>query len=60
VDGFEEVGLADAVGAHDEHETGTQIQLEALVRAEVAERDRLDDQAVLALARAFSRGGGSA
>jgi hypothetical protein len=41
---LEQVRLARAVRAHDEHEAGTELQLEPRVRADVAERDLRDDQ----------------
>jgi hypothetical protein len=43
---FEEVRLAGAVRAGDEDEAGLQRELEPFVRAEVAERDVPDDQAL--------------
>ena len=43
---LEQVRLARAVRPHDEHETLRQPELERRVRADVPERDRLDDQVV--------------
>jgi hypothetical protein len=37
MNGLEEVRLADPIRPDEEHEAGAQRQLEALVRAEVAE-----------------------
>jgi hypothetical protein len=44
VQGFQKVRLAGAVRTHDEHEPGLEAELEACVRAVVAERDLGDDQ----------------
>jgi len=44
VERLEQVRLADAVRADGEDETGAQVELQPLVRPEVAERDVLDDQ----------------
>jgi hypothetical protein len=45
VERLEQVRLAGAVVTDDEYETGFECELEAGVRAEVAQRDRRDDQA---------------
>jgi hypothetical protein len=42
---LEQVRLADPVRPDREDETRTQVEIEPLVRPEVAERDVLDDQA---------------
>jgi len=44
VERLEQVRLADAVRPDREDEPGPQLQLQPLVRPEVAERDVLDDQ----------------
>jgi hypothetical protein len=41
---LEEVRLAGAVRTDDEHEPRLQLELELRVRADVPERDRLNDQ----------------
>jgi hypothetical protein len=41
---FEQVRLANAVGARDEDDAGDEIELELWIRAEVSERDVRDDQ----------------
>ena len=48
---LEQVRLAGAVLAHDEHDAGSQIEVERRVRAVVAERDVPDDQPASRLAR---------
>jgi hypothetical protein len=42
---FEQVRLSGAVGSCDENEPRLERELEPRVRANVAERNRLDDQA---------------
>src|SRR5579884_2408626 len=44
VERLEEVRLADSVRTHGEHEAGTKLQREPLVRPERCEMNRLDDQ----------------
>jgi hypothetical protein len=41
---LEQVRLPDAVRADREHEPGTQVELQPLVRPELAQRYVLDDQ----------------
>jgi hypothetical protein len=41
---LEQVGLAGAVRTDDENESRLEIEIETRVRADVAQRDRLDDQ----------------
>jgi hypothetical protein len=44
--GLEQIRLAGAVRAGDEHEARLEGELEPFVRSEVAEKDLADDQAV--------------
>ena len=46
---LEQVRLAGAVRADDEHEAGLELELEPRVRAEVPKRDSVDDQTVTVL-----------
>lgn len=48
---FEQVCLPGAVGPRNERQTGLQRKLETRVRANVAQRDRLDDQPKASLCR---------
>ena len=45
VERLEQVRLAGAVRSDHEHQARLQLELEASVRAEISERDRVDDQA---------------
>jgi hypothetical protein len=44
VERLEEVRLPRAVRARDEHEAGSQLEVEAMVGAEVEERELADDE----------------